>query len=144
MVTPAMRTTAVLLGFDPFKFPYLPVSALCSLPIANFTPLRLLCSNSLMISWRPSTLVKLQFQLLSTCLRHSILSTTPHFFTDLSIPLVCPALSFPGFAPILQIAPPLLKLTRHPHPPQQYPQVCPRALSSAHFFLFFSYHLLPM
>ena len=30
-----------------------------SLPIANFTPLRPLCSNSLMISWRPLTLVKL-------------------------------------------------------------------------------------
>ena len=77
-------------------------------------------------------------------LRHSILLITPHFFTDLSIPLVCPALSFLGFAPVLQFAHPLLKLTHHPHPPQQYPQVCPRALSLAHFFLFFSYHLLPM
>ena len=42
-------------------FPYLPVSALCSLSIANFTPLRPLCSNSPMTSWRPLTLVKLQF-----------------------------------------------------------------------------------
>ena len=35
-------------------FPHIsisPSSALCSLPIANFTPLRPLCSNSLMISW---------------------------------------------------------------------------------------------
>ena len=38
-------------------FPYLPVSARCSLPIANFTPLRSLCSNSPMISWRLLTLV---------------------------------------------------------------------------------------
>ena len=58
--------------------------------------------------------------------------------------LVCRALSSLGFAPTLQIAHPLSKLTHHPHPPQQYPQVCPRALSLAHFFLCFSFHLLPM
>ena len=49
-----------------------------------------------------------------------------------------------GFAPTLQIAHPLSKLTHHPHPPQKYQQACPRALSLAHFFLCFSYHLLPM
>ena len=73
-----------------------------------------------------------------------LLLITPRFFADLSILLVCRVLSSLGFAPTLQIVHPLSKLTHHPHPPQQYPQACPRALSLAHFFLCFSYHLLPM
>ena len=37
-----------------------------------------------------------------------------------------------------------VKMTRHPHPTQQYAQVYPRALSLAHFSLFFSYHPSPV
>ena len=63
-----------------------------------------------------------------------LLSTTPHFSIDLSLPLVCPALSSLGFASTWQITHTLLKLTRHPQLAQQYAQVYHRALSLAHFF----------
>ena len=73
-------------------------SPLCSLHIADFIPLRPLCSNSQMISWKPLTREKLQFWLLSTCLPHSILLTLPHFFIGFSTPLVYLAMSSLGFA----------------------------------------------
>ena len=103
-----------------------------------------LCSNSQMTSWKLLTLVKSQFWLLSACPLHLILSTVSRFSTDFSILSVFLAMSSHGFAPIWLTAHPLLKLTRPPHPTQQYPQVYHRVLSLAHFFLFSLYHLSPV
>ena len=60
---------------------------------ASIIPLRLLCSNSRMISWKTSTLERSQFSLLLTCQLPSILSIIQHFYTDFNTLLACLALS---------------------------------------------------
>ena len=87
-----------------------------------------------MISWKPLTLVKLQFSLLWICPQPLILWTTLHFFTDfstLSVNLVMLSL---GFAHIQPTAHPLWKSIRLPHLPPPYSLACLRALFSVHCF----------
>ena len=65
---------------------------------------------------------------------HPILLTIPRFLY--SMPLVHMIMPSIEFAPICQIAYPLLKLTHHPHPAPQYAYVFSRTLYLAHFSLF--------
>ena len=71
--------------------------------------------------WKPMQIHQGRCNVIKALQAKNQTSSRIHFFRDLSIPLFCPALSSLGFAPILQIAHPLLKLTHHPHSPQQYP-----------------------